>query len=93
VKIEEKDGWVRLTIYVQPRASRTEISGIHGDALKVRIAAPPVDGEANAELERFLAKLFALPRSSVRVVGGATSRTKVVALEGVTRQQVESAIQ
>jgi uncharacterized protein (TIGR00251 family) len=56
----EEDGAVVLVLHVQPGAKRTEVAGVHGDALKIRLAAPPVDGKANAELVRFLA------RSSVR---------------------------
>ena len=74
------DGQVtlQLTLHVQPGASRTEVAGTHGDALKVRLAAPPVDGKANAELLRFLAEAFGVPRRNVTLVRGETSRAKVV---------------
>jgi len=65
-------------LHVQPGASHTEVSGTHGDALKVRLAAPPVDGKANAELLRFLAEAFGVPRRNVTLVRGETSRAKVV---------------
>ena len=68
---------------VQPRASRTELAGRHGDALKVRISAPPVDGAANDALVRFLADWLAVPRSSVRLEAGATGRTKILAVAGI----------
>ncbi|MEX2294024.1 MAG: DUF167 family protein, partial [Acidimicrobiales bacterium] len=71
------DGW-SLTIRVQPGAVRSEVVGPHGDALRIRIASPPVDGKANAELVRFLAEHLGLPARSVEVVRGQTSRTKVV---------------
>ena len=77
-----EDG-VRLTLHVQPRASRTELAGRHGDALKVRIAAPPVDGAANAELVRFLAELLGVAKSAVEIVSGESGRRKVVAVHGV----------
>jgi uncharacterized protein len=67
-----------LTLHVQPGASRTEVAGTHGDALKVRLAAPPVDGKANAELLRFLAFAFGVPLRRVTLVRGETSRQKVV---------------
>ncbi len=71
------DGW-SLTIRVQPGASRSEVVGPHGDALRVRIAGPAVDGKANAELVRFLATHLGLPTRSVEITRGHTSRTKVV---------------
>ena len=67
-----------LTLHVQPGAKRTEVAGTHGDALKVRLAAPPVDGKANAELLRFLADAFGVPLRHATLVRGETSRQKVV---------------
>ena len=68
---------------VQPRASRTELAGRHGDALKVRLAAPPVDGAANEALARFLAERLDVSRSAVRLAAGATGRTKVLDVTGI----------
>jgi len=65
-----------LTLQVQPRASKDEIVGPHGDAVKVRITAPPVDGKANAHLIAFLAKTFGVPKQRVSLIGGKTSRRK-----------------
>jgi uncharacterized protein len=70
-------------VRVQPRASRTELVGRHGDALKIRVAAPPVDGAANDTLVRFLAELLGVPRSSVAVTAGGSGRVKTVAVSGV----------
>lgn len=67
-----------VSVRVQPRARREAIAGVHGDALKVALAAPPVDGAANEALVKFLAGLCAVPPSSVRIVGGQTSRQKRV---------------
>lgn len=67
-----------LTLRIQPRASRDEIAGPYGEALKVRITAPPVDGKANAHLLRFLAEVFDVPPSSVELVSGETGRDKRV---------------
>jgi uncharacterized protein len=67
-----------LTLHVQPGAKRTEIAGQHGDALKIRLAAPPVDGKANAELLRFLADAFGVPLRDVTLMRGDSSRQKVV---------------
>ena len=73
-----------LTLHVQPRARRTEIAGRHGDAIKLRIAAPPVDGAANAEIGRFLAERLGVPKHAVRIAHGAAGRRKTVAVEGLT---------
>jgi uncharacterized protein (TIGR00251 family) len=69
---------IQLTLHVQPGAKRTEIAGTHGDALKIRLAAPPVDGNANAELRRYLARAFGVPQRNVTLVRGDSSRQKVV---------------
>ncbi len=70
-----------LTLHVQPGAKRTEVAGVHGDALKIRLAAPPVDGKANAALLRFLAAAFGVPQRAVTLVRGETSRQKTVRIE------------
>lgn len=69
---------LQLTVYVQPGARRTEVVGVHDDALKVRIAAPPVEGKANAELVRFLAQALGVPKQQVRITRGAGARRKQV---------------
>ncbi|HSB44627.1 MAG TPA: DUF167 domain-containing protein [Nitrospira sp.] len=84
---DSKDGAV-LTVHVQPKASRTACVGIHGDALKIRIAAPPVDGAANEELIRFLAQTLSLPLSAVHIDSGASGRHKRVRLDGVNAAHV-----
>ena len=71
------DGW-SLTIRVQPGAKRSEVVGPHGDALRIRVASPPVDGKANAELVRFIAWHLGLPASAVEITRGHASRTKVI---------------
>jgi uncharacterized protein (TIGR00251 family) len=74
------DGW-SLTIRVQPGASRSAVAGPHGDALRIRLAAPAVDGKANRELVRFLAGELGLPTGAVEIASGHTSRTKVVRIQ------------
>jgi len=81
--IDEVPGGVEVALYIQPRASRTEVVGVHGDAFKLRLAAPPVDGEANDELVRFLAKLFGVSKGAVTIVRGETGRRKRVRVEGI----------
>ena len=87
--ISEKEGAVRVSIYVQPRASRTEVVGDHGDSIKLRVAAPPVDGEANQEVVRFLAELLELPTGAVNVVSGQSSRRKIIEITGVSAEAVQ----
>ena len=77
-----------LTVYVQPKASRTEIVGIHGDALKIRVAAPPVGGAANDELIRYVADRCAVPRAAVRIQSGAEGRRKLLCLKGISAELV-----
>ena len=78
----------RIVVHVQPRASRTELAGRHGDAFKVRLQAPPVDGAANEALVRFLADSLGTPRAAVRIVAGATGRRKQVEILGLTAEDV-----
>ena len=92
IRIEQRAGAVRLSVRVQPRASRSEVVGEHDGALKVRLAAPPVEGEANRELVRFLGKLLGVAPSGVSVVAGATGKSKVVEIEGMTVRDVERAL-
>jgi uncharacterized protein (TIGR00251 family) len=70
-------------VRVQPRASRTELAGRHGDALKVRVAAPPVDGAANEALVEFLAERLGVARGAVTVQAGAGGRGKLLRIAGV----------
>ena len=84
---DTKDG-VILTVHVQPKASTTECVGIHGDAIKIRVAAPPIDGAANDELIRFLARQLSIPSTSVLIHSGAGGRHKRVLVKGTTAQLV-----
>jgi uncharacterized protein (TIGR00251 family) len=87
----EAPGGVRINVYVQPRASRTEAVGFHGEALKVRVAAPPVDGAANEAIIRFFADRLGVPRQQVRLKSGATGRRKVVEIDGIGLKDLEKA--
>lgn len=75
---------LRLTLHVQPGAKKTEVAGLYGDALKIRLAAPPVDGKANQNLVAWLADFFAVPQRAVQIKSGETSRRKVVEIHGST---------
>jgi len=87
---EQKEGGVVVSVRLRPRASRDEISGIVEGALKIRLTAPAVENRANEALCEFLATLLKRPKSAVRILSGEHSRTKRVAIEGVTQQQVEA---
>ena len=90
------DAWLRataggaiLTLHIQPGAKRSEIAGLHGDALKIRLAAPPVDGKANACLIDFLADRLGRPKSAFELVSGHTSRAKRVAVDGIGPAEIQ----
>ena len=82
------DGRVTLTLHIQPGAKRSEFAGLHGDALKVRLAAPPLDGKANEALLRFLAEELGIPKSAVNLKSGQASRRKVLEVVGATAEAV-----
>jgi uncharacterized protein len=73
---------VLLVLHVQPGAKRSEVSGLHGDALKIRLSAPPIEGRANAALLRFIADLFGVPLRNVELQKGAQSRHKMIRVSG-----------
>lgn len=75
---EEKDGYIVLNVRVVPRAAKDVIQGIMGNALKVRIQAPPIEGKANAHLLKFLSKHWKIPRASIEILSGETGRNKRV---------------
>ena len=90
ISIGEKDGSVTFKVRVQPRASRTELGGEYEGSLKLRLAAPPVDGKANEACRRFLAGLLDVPLNAVEIVSGESSRDKRIKVRGVTAEQVRS---
>lgn len=90
LRVEVRGASIRVHVHVQPRASRSEVVGLHGAALKVRLHAPPVDGAANDALVALLAERLDIPRRDVRIVQGATSRAKVVEITGTTAGAVRA---
>ncbi len=80
----EPGGGVLLSLHVQPGAKRSEVAGLHGDALKIRLAAPPVEGKANLELIAFLAAVLSVTRHDVALIAGRNSRTKRVSIARIT---------
>lgn len=87
-RITRSNGGVRFAVRVQPKASRSEVAGTHGEAIKVRLTAPPVDDAANEMLVTLLAKYFAVAARSVRIISGAHSRSKIVEVDGITVEDV-----
>lgn len=87
----EGEGYYLVRVYVQPRASRNEVVGLHGEALKVRLTSPPVDGKANKALIAFFAKLLHLPKSAITLHSGHQNRNKVLKISGtfLTFQDLE----
>jgi uncharacterized protein (TIGR00251 family) len=83
---------VRLEVYIQPRAAKTELAGMHGNSIKIRIAAPPVDNAANYALIEFIAERVGIAKRCVRLVSGATSRKKVLEIDDVSADRVSAAL-
>jgi uncharacterized protein len=81
-----------VVLHVVPRARRTAVSGRHGDAIKITVAAPPADGAANAELVRFVAERLGVPRTAVTITAGLTGRRKIVAVQGVAADTIDLAL-
>lgn len=79
-------------MHIVPRARVTAVAGSHGDAVKIRVAAPPVDGAANAELVRFLSAHLKVPAARVTIVSGAAGRRKTVAVEGMNADEIQRAL-
>jgi len=92
LQIKETDTAVTIRVRAQPRASRTEIIGEHDGALKIRIAAPPLNGKANEECRRFLAKLLDVSATSVEIISGETSRDKIVRIQNISARRVLEAL-
>jgi len=90
IKFEEKDEAVFFSVRVVPRASKSEIVGEIDGALKVRLCSPPVDGAANAELIKMLAREFGVSRGRVEIVSGQNSRTKRIRITGATVDEMKS---
>jgi uncharacterized protein (TIGR00251 family) len=88
-KITRAEGGAAFPVRVVPRASKNEISGRHGDAVKIRLTAPPVEGAANVALIEFLAEVLDVRKNQIEILSGHTSRDKIVCVVGLTPRQVE----
>jgi uncharacterized protein len=89
MKLVEKDGAVRFEVHAKPRAKKSKMVGERGDAIEIALAAPPVDGAANDELIRFVARSLDLPKRNVELVRGETSREKLLAVSGLSVAELE----
>ena len=90
IPVSESDEGIVFQVRVVPRSSRSEVAGIQGDSLKVRLKAPPVEGRANEECIRFLAGLLGVKRDRVRIVSGLKSKTKTIAVSGLQKKDLET---
>jgi hypothetical protein len=88
----ESNGAVTFAVKVIPRASKNQIVGIEGDAIKIRLNAPPVEGKANDALMEFLADVLQVARAQIGIVTGQTARRKIVRVRGRTAKQIENAL-
>jgi len=86
--LEEKDGSIILKVMVQPRASKNELVGIHGDCLKIRLTSPPVENQANKKLCEFLSKLIGIGKRRIEIIGGQKARVKKVRISDSTLEEV-----
>lgn len=87
--LEQKDATLALTVYIQPRASRNSLAGLHGEALKLRITAAPVDNRANEAVAAFIARLLNIPRQSVTLKSGHQSRTKRFIIRNISLAEAD----
>jgi uncharacterized protein (TIGR00251 family) len=90
IPIRETESGATFAVKVHPRAKKNAINGEVGDAIKVALTAPPIDGKANAACTEFFAKLLKVPRASVNIASGAGSRNKVVRVNGLSAEQVRA---
>jgi uncharacterized protein len=89
IPIKETSRGLTFLVKVQPRARRNEITGVVGDALKLSLTAPPVEGRANDAVVEFLADFFDIPRSSVTITSGKTNRLKAICICGIGVEQLQ----
>lgn len=92
LRITERDGGVTFEVRVAPRASRSQVLGVHDGALKVALTAPPVDGAANAALVKLLAKALGVPKGAVALLAGERSRDKTLRVDGATAAAVRALV-
>lgn len=90
LSIQKAQAGAAIMVQVVPRASKDEVAGLQGAAIKIRLAAPPVDGAANDALVKFLAKALRVRTSDIEIIAGHTSRKKLVSIIGLTPDEVQN---
>jgi len=88
--LSETPNGIKITLHVQPKASKSAVAGVHGDALKLRIQAPPVDGKANKAIIKFLSSLFHIPQKDIVLKSGSSSRRKIFIIKGMSLDQAQT---
>ena len=88
LRIKETENYVTFSVRVQPRSSKNEICGIYGDAIKIKLTSPPVEGEANEGLIKFLSDILKISKGQIEIISGHKSRTKSIKITGVTKEKV-----
>ncbi|MBW2630678.1 MAG: YggU family protein [Deltaproteobacteria bacterium] len=89
IPVSETENGVVFSIRVIPRASRCELAGVQGDALKIRITAPPVEGAANKECIKFLSDMLGVKKSQIKIISGHKSKNKKVSISGINRKDIK----
>jgi uncharacterized protein len=87
------EGAVLINVWLQPRAAKSEVVGVHDDALKIKLTAPPVDGKANAELRAFLSRRLDIPAAAIALLQGSTGRRKLIEINGLSVDEVKNRLQ
>lgn len=90
--MKETGNGIIFRIHVVPKSARSEVAGIQGDAVKLKISAPPVEGKANSECIRFLSEILRVKKNQVTIINGQKSRKKTVAVEGIRKKDIEAII-
>lgn len=88
LQIKKCKSGVQFSAYILPRSSQNKISGLRGNALKIKLTAPPVDGEANKALLKFLARALKTPPGNISIVNGAAGRNKSISIEGFDEEKL-----
>jgi uncharacterized protein len=92
LKISESNAGLVVRLHVQPRAKRCEVAGLHDGALKIRVAAPPVDDAANRAIIKFLSKSLGIPKSQLQILAGDKSRDKILQIRGLSLADFQARI-